>query len=68
MRAVVVRLAEPFTVRTPFRPDLGYLVELLAAGEIDPQIGLRTSWNEVSDAAASLLDRRVAGKAVLDVG
>ena len=58
---------EPFTVRTPFGADLGNLVALLAAGEIDPQIGLRSSWNEVSDAAAALLDRRVAGKAVLDV-
>ena len=58
---------EPFTVRTPFAPDLEYLVELLAAGEIDPQIGLRTSWADVSDAAEALLDRRVAGKAVLDV-
>jgi len=42
-------------------------VELLVAGEIDPQIGLRTSWDEVADAAEALLDRRVAGKAVLDV-
>ncbi|MBP1819777.1 zinc-binding dehydrogenase [Mycobacterium sp. OAE908] len=58
---------EPFTVRAPFGPDLGYLVELLVAGEIDPQIGLRTSWDEVADAAEALLDRRVAGKAVLDV-
>jgi NADPH2:quinone reductase len=63
----VQKRLEPFTVRTPFRPDLGYLVELLAAGEIDPQIGLRTSWTEVSEAAEALLDRRVAGKAVLDV-
>jgi NADPH2:quinone reductase len=58
---------EPFTVRTPFGPDLAYLVELLAADEIDPQIGLRTSWDDVSEAAEALLDRRVAGKAVLDV-
>jgi NADPH2:quinone reductase len=58
---------EPFTVRAPFGPDLGYLVELLAAGRIDPQIGLRTSWAEVSEAAEALLDRRVAGKVVLDV-
>jgi len=58
---------EPFTVRTPFGADLGHLVGLLAAGEIDPQIGLRSSWNEVSDAAEALLARRVAGKAVLDV-
>jgi NADPH:quinone reductase-like Zn-dependent oxidoreductase len=58
---------EPFTVRTPFGRDLAYLVELLEAGEIDPQIGLRVSWDEVSAAAEALLDRRVAGKAVLDV-
>jgi NADPH2:quinone reductase len=58
---------EPFTVRTPFGPDLAYLVELLQRGEIDPQIGLRVSWDEVSKAAEALLDRRVAGKAVLDV-
>lgn len=58
---------EPFTVRAPFGPDLAYLMELLAAGGIDPQIGLRTSWEDVADAAEALLDRRVAGKAVLDV-
>jgi NADPH2:quinone reductase len=58
---------EPFTVRTPFGPDLAYLVELLAAGQIDPQIGLRTSWTDVSEAAEALLDRRVAGKVVLDI-
>jgi NADPH2:quinone reductase len=40
---------------------------LIAGGEIDPQIELRTSWDEVSDAAEALLDRRVAGKAVSDV-
>jgi len=58
---------EPFTVRTPFGPDLDYLLELVAAGQIDPQIGLRTSWENVSDAAAALLGRRVVGKAVLDL-
>jgi NADPH:quinone reductase-like Zn-dependent oxidoreductase len=58
---------EPFTVRTPFGPDLDYLVELVAAGQVDPQIGLRTSWEDVSDAAAALLGRRVVGKAVLDL-
>jgi NADPH2:quinone reductase len=58
---------EPFTVRTPFGPDLAYLVELLAAGEIDPQVGLRASWEDVAEAAEALLGRRVAGKAVLDV-
>jgi NADPH2:quinone reductase len=59
---------EPFTVRTPFRADLNYLLTLLADGELDPQIGLRDSWNNVSAAAEALLNRTVAGKAVLRVG
>src|SRR3954467_1236188 len=63
----VQKRLEPFTVRTPFAPDLAYLVELLAAGELDAQIGMRGSWEDVAEAAAALLDRRVAGKAVLDV-
>ncbi|MFG1930373.1 zinc-binding dehydrogenase [Mycobacterium sp. NPDC048908] len=66
-RTGVHKRLEPFTVRTPFRQDLEYLVELLAAGDLDPQIGLRAPWTDVSDAAQALLDRRVAGKAVLDV-
>ena len=66
-RRFVRKRLEPFTVRTPFGPDLAYLVELLAAGELDPQIGLRAPWDDVAEAAEALLDRRVAGKAVLDV-
>jgi NADPH:quinone reductase-like Zn-dependent oxidoreductase len=58
---------EPFTVREPFQADLNYLVELLATRQLDPQIGLRDSWDNVSGAAEALLDRRVAGKVVLDV-
>jgi NADPH:quinone reductase-like Zn-dependent oxidoreductase len=58
---------EPFTVRTPFAADLAYLVELVAEGELDPQVGLRTSWVDVADAATALLGRKVAGKAVLDL-
>jgi NADPH:quinone reductase-like Zn-dependent oxidoreductase len=65
-RAARKRL-EPFTVRVPLKADLDYLVELLAAGQLDPQVGLRDSWDNVSAAAEALLGRRVAGKAVLDV-
>ncbi|MGX9790146.1 zinc-binding dehydrogenase [Mycobacterium sp. MMS18-G62] len=61
------RRLEPFTVRAPFGTDLNYLLKLLGAGELDPQIGLRASWEDVSEAAEALLGRRVAGKAVLDV-
>ncbi|CAN5403688.1 zinc-binding dehydrogenase [soil metagenome] len=58
---------EPFTVRTPFRADLDYLLMLLADGELDPQVGLRDSWDNVSAAAEALLNRTVAGKVVLRV-
>ncbi|MDV3128285.1 zinc-binding dehydrogenase [Mycobacterium sp. 21AC1] len=59
---------EPFTVRAPFHDDLRYLLGLLADGELDPQIGLRDSWENISAAAEALLNRKVAGKAVLRVG
>lgn len=58
---------EPFTVRAPFHADLSYLLTLLADCEIDPQIGLRDSWENIAGAAQALLGRRVAGKAVLQV-
>jgi NADPH:quinone reductase len=38
----------------------------VAAGELDPQIGWRGSWEKAADAAA-LLGRRVRGKAVVEV-
>ena len=37
-------------LRAPPGPDLAYPVELLVAGEIDPQVGLRVSWENVSRA------------------
>lgn len=58
---------EPFLIRTPIGPDLQYLLTLLADGELDPQIGLRDSWDNISTAASALLGRTVAGKAVLRV-
>jgi len=59
---------EAFTVGTGFGRDLAVLVELLAAGALDPQIGWRGPWERVAEAVAALLGRRVRGKAVLDVG
>jgi NADPH2:quinone reductase len=41
------------------------LVELVAAGRLDPQIDLVAPWDEAGTAIDALLDRRVAGKAVL---
>jgi NADPH:quinone reductase len=59
---------EFFLVGTPFGPDLAYLVQLLAAGELDPQVGWRGSWDRAEEAADALLARRVLGKAVLEIG
>jgi NADPH2:quinone reductase len=45
--------------------DLRALAELVAAGELKTEVSLTASWREPGDAVAALLDRRVAGKAVL---
>ena len=45
--------------------DLAFLVSELAAGRLDPQIGITGSLWEPDEALQALLDRRVAGKAVL---
>lgn len=47
--------------------DLARLAALVAAGELDTQIDLQASWREPGPAIAALLERRVAGKAVLVV-
>ncbi len=48
--------------------DLRRLADLIAAGRLDPQIDLTHSWDHAADAIDALLDRRVAGKAVLTIG
>jgi NADPH:quinone reductase len=48
--------------------DLELLLAELAAGRLDPQIDLTLDWREADAAIAALMDRRVAGKAVLTVG
>jgi len=58
---------EAFTVGDHFGPDLAYLIALVAAGELDPQVGWRGPWQKAADAAAALMGRKVQGKAVLEV-
>jgi NADPH:quinone reductase len=58
---------EVFTVGGGFGADLPYLLSLLAAGDLDPQIGWRGPWERASEAAEALIGRRIAGKAVLEV-
>jgi NADPH:quinone reductase-like Zn-dependent oxidoreductase len=45
--------------------DLARLAQLLADGRLDPQIDLVAPWTEATHAITALLERRVAGKAVL---
>jgi NADPH:quinone reductase len=47
--------------------DLRRLADLVAAGLLDPQIGLTASWRSADEAIEALLARRVNGKAVLTV-
>jgi NADPH:quinone reductase len=47
--------------------DLRRLADLVAAERLDCQIDLTTSWTEAAAAVQALLDRRVAGKAVLTI-
>jgi NADPH:quinone reductase-like Zn-dependent oxidoreductase len=62
------RQLEPFTFASGVGPDLGVLLDLVARGELDPQIGRREDWHHVADVAQALLERRVPGKAVLEIG
>ena len=45
--------------------DLRTLAGLVAHDRLDPQITLETSWKDAADPIEALLDRRLAGKAVL---
>jgi NADPH2:quinone reductase len=64
------RGVEVFTVGTGytgFGTDIEELARLVAAGRLDPQIGWQGSWDRAGEAATALRERRVAGKAVLEV-
>lgn len=58
---------EAFVVGPGFGPDLAYLVSLVAADRLDPQVGWRGGWERADDAAEALFSRQVVGKTVLDV-
>jgi NADPH:quinone reductase len=47
--------------------DLGRLAELVAAGRLECSIDREASWREAAAAIDALMDRRIAGKAVLCV-
>ncbi|GLZ77988.1 oxidoreductase [Actinorhabdospora filicis] len=58
---------ENFNITAPLGDDLAYLLDLVRTGRLTPEIGWRGPWERAEEAAAALLDRRVKGKAVLDL-
>lgn len=61
------RRLEAFDMGGGLSADLGYLLGLLDAGTLDPQIGWRGSWEQIGTAAHALFGRTIQGKAVLEV-
>jgi NADPH:quinone reductase-like Zn-dependent oxidoreductase len=65
------RRVEVFTVGTGyagFGTDIEELLGLVAAGRLDPQVGWRGPWARAAEAADAVRGRRVAGKAVVEIG
>jgi NADPH:quinone reductase len=56
-----------FADMTGIAEDLAELVSLMAEGTLGPHIAWRGPWTEYNEAVRSLLDRRLHGKAVLEV-
>jgi NADPH2:quinone reductase len=50
-----------------FGKDVATLLEWVARGELDAQVGWRGSWTEITRAVKAFRERQVRGKAVLDV-
>jgi NADPH:quinone reductase-like Zn-dependent oxidoreductase len=53
--------------REPAADGLTRLVQLMADGRLHPHIDIEESWTEIGIVAQRLLDRKVAGKAVLHI-
>lgn len=61
-------IATFFLLRCPnLGPDLTWLAERVHAGALRPQVNWRGGWRDADDAVRALLERRLHGKAVLDL-
>lgn len=56
-----------FSQGSAFSQELTYLLERVAGGDLDPQVGWRGSWTQIAEAVSTMKARQVAGKAVLDI-
>ncbi|MCL3862124.1 zinc-binding dehydrogenase [Actinotalea sp. K2] len=50
-----------------FQDDLGWLARQVAAGRLDAGIVWREDWTQVDDAVAAMAERRLGGKAVIEI-
>jgi NADPH2:quinone reductase len=66
-RLYALRVFDEIAHRGSAVPDLRFLAEEVAAGRLDTQISLSSSWREAGAALEALVERRVRGKAVLTV-
>ncbi len=62
-RGLVIRDIKPRRVAK----DLGRLAQMMASDQLHPHIGREAPWTDVVEVTQSLLDRRIAGKAILYV-
>jgi NADPH:quinone reductase len=66
-RLYALRVFDEIARRGSAVPDLRFLAEEVAAGRLDTQISLTSSWREAGAALDALVGRRVRGKAVLTI-
>ena len=66
--AIRLQVFELFFGGDPFGRDLAYLVRLVAARKIDPQLAGELPWDQMPAALERLRNRDVAGKLALTVG
>jgi NADPH:quinone reductase-like Zn-dependent oxidoreductase len=66
-RIVTLNLFDELAARGGAANDLARLVGLMAEDRLDGQVELRASWRDPAPALAALLERRIGGKAVLEV-
>jgi NADPH:quinone reductase-like Zn-dependent oxidoreductase len=56
-----------FQAGSNFGPDLAFLLDLVADGKLMVDVGWRGSWRQFDEGAQALVERRVTGKAVIDI-
>ncbi|WP_343943529.1 zinc-binding dehydrogenase, partial [Pseudonocardia zijingensis] len=62
------RRIEAFVVGQGLGPDIAVLLDLVARGVLQPQVARREPWERFAELTRDLRERRIAGKAVMEIG